>query len=59
MPTRPNQLQGRVFTTISDTNTPSAGLDAKAVKMRAGQRSGLYRMGVPKKLIRKIIRGGE
>lgn len=50
---------GRVFTAISDTNTPSVGLDAKVAKMRAGQRSGLYRMGVPKKLIRKIIQGGE
>lgn len=51
---------GKVFSSlISDTNTPSAGLDAKAIKMRAGQRTGLYRMGVPKKLIRKIIEGGE
>lgn len=50
---------GRVFTVIKDTNTPSTGLVEKQVKMRAGQRTGLYRMGVPKKLIRKIIRGGE
>ncbi len=58
--TRRSSPTGRVFSgIISDTNTPSAGLDAKAIKMRAGQRSGLYRMGVPKKLIQKIIRGGE
>lgn len=54
---RSNTPAGRVFSELSDTNTPSKGLVEKQVKLRAAQRIGLYRMGVPKKLIRKIIGG--
>lgn len=47
---------GRVFTAISDTNTPSRGLVEKQIKMRAGQRSGLYKV-FNKKYVQKIIGG--
>lgn len=50
---------GRVFSgIISDTNTPSRGLVKKQIKMREGQRSGLFKV-FDKTYVRKIIRGGE
>lgn len=53
-----NNHIGKVFSDlISDTNTPSFGIEQKHARLRSGQRSSLVRMGISKKTVKTIIQG--
>lgn len=57
MPAR-NSYTSKVFTSlISDRNSESRGLERGQYKMREGQRSGLSKMGIKRKIINKSIKG--